>query len=89
MMSHDILEHEEMIYCAAEKLKKAMKGPGTDEDILIEEIVSKTDIDRQFIKKKYVTMYGKVKIYCIINIKINFLKIDLKILPLLPKEIRR
>ena len=46
---------------AAKSLNKAMKGFGTDESLLIKEIVSHTNGTRQLIKKQYITMYGKVK----------------------------
>jgi hypothetical protein len=44
----------------AKSLNKAMKGLGTDEDRIIREISKYNSIQRQLIKSKYVTLYGKV-----------------------------
>ena len=46
---------------AAQSLHKSMKGFGTDEARLIKEIVNHRNADRQLIKAKYMTMYGKVR----------------------------
>ncbi|CAF0932991.1 unnamed protein product [Brachionus calyciflorus] len=43
----------------AKSLNKAMKGFGTDESRLIKEIVSHNNAQRQMIKQKYLTMFGK------------------------------
>jgi annexin A7/11 len=45
----------------AKSLHKAMRGLGTDEDRLIREIVSHSNAQRQLVKAKYLTLYGKVR----------------------------
>ncbi|XP_014674554.1 PREDICTED: annexin A7-like [Priapulus caudatus] len=47
------------IELAAKMLKKAMKGLGTDEKVIIEVLVSHNNDQRQEIKTHYKTMYGK------------------------------
>ena len=44
---------------ACKSLNKSMKGIGTDENRLIKEIATHTNGQRQMIKEKYLTMYGK------------------------------
>jgi len=46
----------------AKSFNKAMKGIGTDEDRIIREISKYNNVQRQLIKSKYLTLYGKVKI---------------------------
>ncbi|XP_078542924.1 annexin A13 [Lissotriton helveticus] len=43
----------------AKRLNKAMKGAGTDEDMLIRILVARAEIDLQTIKEKYQKMYSK------------------------------
>ncbi|XP_014668235.1 PREDICTED: annexin A7-like isoform X2 [Priapulus caudatus] len=43
----------------AEILRKAMKGFGTDEKAIIDVITKRSNLQRQEIKKKFKTMYGK------------------------------
>ncbi|KAG8382657.1 hypothetical protein BUALT_Bualt05G0100100 [Buddleja alternifolia] len=43
----------------AKVLHKAMKGMGTDDSTLIRVIVTRTEIDMQYIKAEYQKMYGK------------------------------
>ncbi|CAL8135319.1 unnamed protein product [Orchesella dallaii] len=44
---------------ASKKLYEGMKGLGTDENVIVEVIASHTNEQRQEIKDKYKTMYGK------------------------------
>lgn len=44
---------------AAKSLKAAMKGVGTDEKRIIKDIIGHSNEQRQLIKQKYLTMYGK------------------------------
>lgn len=44
---------------SAKNLKKAMKGLGTDEKVIIEELVHHSNKKRQLIKEKYLALYGK------------------------------
>jgi hypothetical protein len=46
---------------ACKKLYEGMKGLGTDENAVVEVIASHTNEQRQEIKDKYKTMYGKVR----------------------------
>lgn len=50
---------EQVIEEAAKSLRKSMKGMGTDESRLIKEIVTHSNAQRQLIKQKYLTLYGK------------------------------
>ena len=43
----------------AEKLYRAMRGLGTDDDALIRILVSRSEIDLENVKEKYQLMYGK------------------------------
>lgn len=51
----------DLIEETAKSFNKAMRGLGTDEDRLIKEIVSHSNSQRQLIKEKYLTLYGKVR----------------------------
>ncbi|CAL1266148.1 unnamed protein product [Larinioides sclopetarius] len=43
---------------AASRLRRAMRGIGTDEKVIIDILTSHTNVQRQIIKKKYKVMYG-------------------------------
>ncbi|GBN18274.1 Annexin A11 [Araneus ventricosus] len=43
---------------AASRLRRAMRGIGTDEKVIIDVLTSHTNVQRQIIKKKYKVMYG-------------------------------
>ena len=45
----------------AEKLRKAMKGLGTDEKAIIEVVTHRDTTQRQKIAKQFKQMFGKVK----------------------------
>lgn len=44
----------------ASRLRKAMRGIGTDEKVIIDVLTSHNNAQRQVIKKKYKTMYGRI-----------------------------
>nr|XP_042904152.1 annexin A4-like [Parasteatoda tepidariorum] len=44
----------------ASRLRKAMRGIGTDEKVIIDIMVGHNSTQRQIIKKKYKTMYGRI-----------------------------
>lgn len=46
---------------SSKKLFDGMKGLGTDENVIVEVIGGHTNEQRQEIKDKYKTMYGKVR----------------------------
>ncbi len=46
---------------ACKLLNKSMKGLGTDESLLIKQIVGHNNATRQLIKRRYLALYGKVK----------------------------
>ena len=46
----------------AEKLHKAMDGLGTDEDVILDIIIKKSNAQRQALKKKYKEKYKKVRL---------------------------
>ncbi|XP_064605916.1 annexin A5-like [Liolophura sinensis] len=48
---------------AAERLRKAMKGLGTDENVIIDVLSNHCNSERQMIKSMYKTMYGRVIIH--------------------------
>jgi hypothetical protein len=56
----------------AKSFNTAMKGIGTDEDRIIREISKYNNIQRQLIKSKYLTLFGKVVILLFNSIYIIF-----------------
>lgn len=59
---------------AAQGLRSAMRGLGTDEDAIIKIIALHTNKQRQDIKLKYRTMFGRVCIIC--NYSAVFVKLS-------------
>lgn len=48
---------------ACKKVYNGIKGLGTDENAIVQVIASHTNQQRQEIKEKYKTMYGKVRLF--------------------------
>ncbi|KAG8178700.1 hypothetical protein JTE90_011626 [Oedothorax gibbosus] len=44
----------------ASRLRRAMRGIGTDEKVIIEVLTGHNNVQRQIIQKKYKTMYGRI-----------------------------
>ena len=47
---------------ACKDLRKSMKGWGTDEALLMQTVIHHSNAQRQELKQKYTTMYGKVSV---------------------------